>query len=65
MCVMPHCRADNRGPYSWTPVQGGPVPFDTMQRNTRGFVTGEEYTFQYRLPPGLTCENCVLQVSDS
>ncbi|EFN56897.1 hypothetical protein CHLNCDRAFT_144568 [Chlorella variabilis] len=62
-CLEEHVlqRADGGGPYSWTPVQGGPVPWGEYGRTTLKSLPGELYTWQYRLPPGLTCERCVLQ----
>ena len=63
-CTPLHRRADGGGPYSWTPVRGGPIPVPGVlyERLTRASLPGEEYTFRYTLPPGFTCQRCVLQV---
>lgn len=58
-------RADGGGPFSWMPRQGGPSPAPSAGGYARGVlagVGGELYSWRYRLPPGLTCERCVLWV---
>ena len=57
-------RADGRGPYSWTPVHGGPTPVGDGYAASvvRADLPGPEYTFRYVLPAGVSCTRCVLQV---
>ncbi|KAL4443449.1 hypothetical protein ABPG75_011186 [Micractinium tetrahymenae] len=56
-------RMDGGGPYSWTPVNGGPVPVPavSVETVTRLYTPADEYTFRYTLPLNITCNQCVLQ----
>ncbi|EFN57128.1 hypothetical protein CHLNCDRAFT_51191 [Chlorella variabilis] len=62
-CFTQHTlqRVDGSGPYVWTPLQGGPVPEAEYSQGVRSGVSGELYTWRFRLPEGVACERCVLQ----
>lgn len=58
---------DGGGAYSWTPTNGGRVPGGNYSRGAvhlagAGALYGEFYSWRYRLPAGLGCTRCVLQV---
>ena len=59
----PACRsADWSGPYSWTKTTGGSAPGAEVEKGSLGGQGGERYTWRYRLPTGVSCTRCVLQV---
>ena len=66
-CIPPNllahpCSVDGEGPYSWTPASGGPAPGGRWKHDILASQGGDSYTWRYRLPAGVSCDRCVLQV---